>query len=149
MRGQGFLAEFLWPGTSDWSGWHSVPAALAVFRCIGLDRLRQHNAGLLDTAVRMLCQSWGSSTVLGMTLYTVHALRHQQTSCVQGLLPFVHCCPGLDSKQLGFATVTEAQVTGQVCISAQLRAGRCNKHVITQEAEQIWHDEHLDHHPIQ
>ena len=63
---QGFIAEFAWPGTCDWSPWLAVPAALAVLHRIGLDRLRQHNASLLQTAVAGLCAACDTDLVLGM-----------------------------------------------------------------------------------
>ena len=62
---QGFLAEFLWPGTQDWCGWLSVTAALAVVDSIGLQRLRHHNGRLLEQAVQLLCTACRTDVVLG------------------------------------------------------------------------------------
>ncbi|KAK9808120.1 hypothetical protein WJX73_008728 [Symbiochloris irregularis] len=64
--GQGFMAEFLWQGTQDWSAWLSVPAAIAVYRSIGFDRIRRYNALRLESAAQLLKTGWCTDLVLGV-----------------------------------------------------------------------------------
>lgn len=65
-QGQGFLAEFMWPGTCDWSGWLAVPAALAVLSHIGFARLRRHNADLLQAGAAILRGACDTEVTLGV-----------------------------------------------------------------------------------
>ena len=62
---QGFKADFLWPGTCDWTAWAAVPAALAVQHMWGLDSMRRYNHDMLLRALRLLGSSFKLAAVLG------------------------------------------------------------------------------------
>ena len=58
---EGFLLEFSWQGTCDFTPWLSAPAALEFGeRTFGWDRLRAHNHALATWAHAYLCDRWGS-----------------------------------------------------------------------------------------
>ena len=65
LLAQGFKADFLWPGTADWTAWAAVPTALAVQRAWGFDNMRRHNLELLHSALQLLDKAFGLEAVLG------------------------------------------------------------------------------------
>jgi isopenicillin-N epimerase len=58
--GAGFLAEFDWTGTRDWSAALSVPAAIAFHRRLGGELLMEANRRLAWEAATMLARRWGT-----------------------------------------------------------------------------------------
>ena len=62
---QGFKADFLWPGTCDWTAWAAVPTALAVQRAWGFGKMRRYNHELLHSALHLLGQAFPVPVVLG------------------------------------------------------------------------------------
>ena len=62
---QGFKADFLWPGTADWTAWAAVPTALAVQRTWGFGNMRRYNHGLLRSALHLLGKAFAVPAVLG------------------------------------------------------------------------------------
>jgi isopenicillin-N epimerase len=57
--GQGFVKQFEWQGTRDFSAWLSVPAAIDFVESIGLTRLVEHNHALASWAHRSLVEGLG------------------------------------------------------------------------------------------
>lgn len=58
--GEGYLSEFDWTGTRDFSTWLSVTAALAFHQSLGPETVRAHNHELVVWARDLLAQSWGT-----------------------------------------------------------------------------------------
>ena len=54
--GEGFVKEFDWQGTRDFSAWLAVPAALAFLRQLGVERVIAHNHALACWAHRLLVE---------------------------------------------------------------------------------------------
>ncbi|GIL58989.1 hypothetical protein Vafri_13974 [Volvox africanus] len=54
----GFRGEFLWQGTADPAAWLAVPAALAVLRALGPERVVAYNAALVSEAAATLRRRW-------------------------------------------------------------------------------------------
>ena len=82
---QGFAADFLWPGTADWSGWAAVHTALKLLEVIGLDRMRQHNHQLVQDAAEMLMRAFGTKVMLGACCHAIwhSGIRSRVLSCPQ------------------------------------------------------------------
>lgn len=59
---QGFLAEFDWTGTQDFSAWLSVPAAIDFHRRLGGSDLRARNRDLAARGARAMAQRLGTQT---------------------------------------------------------------------------------------
>lgn len=55
--GLGYLAEFDWNGTRDFSSWLSLPTAIAFYQ--GFEGIRQTNHLLVRQARSLLAQAWG------------------------------------------------------------------------------------------
>ena len=86
---QGFAANFLWPGTADWSGWAAVDTALKALHAIGMERMRQHSHQLVQDAAVLLQQAFGTQTMLGVHTWCPKA----NTACsAAGVCP--HALPG-------------------------------------------------------
>lgn len=58
--GRGFLAEFDWTGTRDYSPWLAVTAALDFVEELGPETIRHYNRALADEAARLLSAAWGT-----------------------------------------------------------------------------------------
>lgn len=56
---EGFLREFDWPGTRDWSGVLALNAALDFYHRVPVARRQEWNNGLAAWAAGMLEKSWG------------------------------------------------------------------------------------------
>jgi len=56
--GEGFTAEFDWPGTRDATAWLTVPEGIAFHRELGGPALRQRNHALVVEAMRLLADAW-------------------------------------------------------------------------------------------
>jgi isopenicillin-N epimerase len=56
---KGFVASFSWLGTTDYTAYLSVPAALAFMRRLGWDRLRRHNRELAALGRQMVREAIG------------------------------------------------------------------------------------------
>jgi isopenicillin-N epimerase len=60
--GQGFLAEFDWTGTTDFSAFLAVPEAIAVHAELGGAELRDRNAVLATEGARLVAERLGTDT---------------------------------------------------------------------------------------
>ena len=56
--GQGFIAEFDWQGTRDYSAWLSLPEALEFRASLGDERVRAYCYDLAGQAAVMLAEAW-------------------------------------------------------------------------------------------
>ena len=63
--GHGFLAEFDWTGTRDFSGWLAVPDAIALHRRLGGPGLMARNASLARDGASMGAAALGTETAGG------------------------------------------------------------------------------------
>jgi len=64
----GFPASFEWQGTSDYSAYLSVPAAIAFQEQWAYEQRDTHNRKVADGAAALLRQSWGTPEHLGNTV---------------------------------------------------------------------------------
>jgi isopenicillin-N epimerase len=60
--GEGYLAEFDWTGTRDFSAWLAVSEAIAFARKLGVTRIYEHNHSLAVWAGQVLNHAWGGNT---------------------------------------------------------------------------------------
>lgn len=60
---EGFVPEFNWQGTRDFSAWLSVPRALQFMSDLGWDDVRRHNHQLATWAQSTLCERWNVEPV--------------------------------------------------------------------------------------
>jgi isopenicillin-N epimerase len=60
--GEGYLAEFNWTGTRDFSAWLAVSEAIAFARKLGVTRIYEHNHSLAVWAGQVLNHAWGGNT---------------------------------------------------------------------------------------
>lgn len=56
---EGFEREFDWQGTRDFSGWLTLPAAIAALERLGLERVMAHNHALATWAHALLVERFG------------------------------------------------------------------------------------------
>jgi isopenicillin-N epimerase len=64
--GQGFVTEFSWQGTRDFSAWLAVPAALDFLTSLGWDRVRAYNHDLAVWTQQLLCERWGVEPITSL-----------------------------------------------------------------------------------
>ncbi|WP_019501026.1 aminotransferase class V-fold PLP-dependent enzyme [Pseudanabaena sp. PCC 6802] len=60
--GEGYLAEFDWTGTRDFSAWLAITEAIAFARNLGVTRIYEHNHSLAVWAGQVLNHAWGGHT---------------------------------------------------------------------------------------
>jgi isopenicillin-N epimerase len=60
--GDGYLAEFDWTGTRDFSAWLAVTEAIAFTRKLGVTQVYEHNHNLAVWAGQLLIHAWGGHT---------------------------------------------------------------------------------------
>lgn len=65
----GFTSAFSWDGCHDYTAILSLPACLAVWQALGVDRVRSYIHTLAQQAASMLSNVWGTS-ILAPTLHT-------------------------------------------------------------------------------
>ncbi|HUN69997.1 MAG TPA: aminotransferase class V-fold PLP-dependent enzyme [Burkholderiales bacterium] len=58
--GKGFVAEFDWPGTRDFSAWLSVPDGIAFMTELNASRVRAYNHRLVVEAAQRISDAWGT-----------------------------------------------------------------------------------------
>eukprot|EP01134_Creolimax_fragrantissima_P002874 CFRG2874T1 len=99
--GKGFVSEFIWQGTSDYSAALSIPSALSLWDALGPDRVRQYSRELLEWAVTMLTGKWDTFTLVPISMTGLMALialpakngiySDADANYVQDSLHFEHC----------------------------------------------------------
>jgi isopenicillin-N epimerase len=81
--GAGYLDEFDWTGTRDFSAWLAVTEAIAFARQLGVTEIYNHNHNLAVWAGQLLVHAWGghttapSSTIGSMTTIQVPAKKNK------------------------------------------------------------------------
>jgi len=58
--GSGFVSEFIWDGCRDYAPLLAVSAALHAWRVLGPEAVRAYQRRLLEQAVELLSQAWGT-----------------------------------------------------------------------------------------
>lgn len=58
--GSGFVSEFIWDGCRDYAPLLAVSAALRAWRALGPDAVRAYQRQLLEAAVGLLAEAWGT-----------------------------------------------------------------------------------------
>ncbi|GAB4816736.1 hypothetical protein N2152v2_003782 [Parachlorella kessleri] len=104
--GSGFTSDFIWDGCRDYAPLLGISAALRCWGALGECRIRQYQRDLLQQAVKLLVEAWGTSTLVPLELHApcmalvglpaglLAAGRHAATSAdakyIQDLLHFEH-----------------------------------------------------------
>jgi len=81
--GEGFVREFEWQGTRDFTPWLAVSAALRFFERFGWDRVRARNQAMAAWSQRVLCAHWGVQPLTpldGTMLASMAAVRLPDTA---------------------------------------------------------------------
>jgi isopenicillin-N epimerase len=94
--GRGFVPEFLWQATYDYSAYLAAPAALDWISTYGPAKMRASNHALVSWAATMLSESWGTTILCG-------AERHKQLALAVVEVPqhAVAAAPPVTSAQDG------------------------------------------------
>ncbi len=59
--GKGYVAEFAWTGTRDFSSWLAAPDALEFFLELNPSKLRAYNHRVVTDAARRIADAWGTA----------------------------------------------------------------------------------------
>ncbi|KAL6763735.1 CG12264-like protein [Haematococcus lacustris] len=72
--GAGFTSDFIWDGCRDYAPYLGVSSALAMWRALDLPRCRQYTHQLLQDAVQLLTQCWGTAPLAPLSMCASMAL---------------------------------------------------------------------------
>ena len=79
--GSGFISEFIWDGNRDYSPTLSLIVLLKQWSVWGPGAARRYMHTLLQTAVAMLCEAWGTATLAPMSMHASMALVGLPCAC--------------------------------------------------------------------
>jgi len=65
----GFLSEFLWTGTDDYTSYISLPVALYFFNSIGTKKIMERNHNLVIEAAKKCASAWGTKLLCNENVY--------------------------------------------------------------------------------